>query len=87
MQKLLLPGTGPGEITSVTVDYVEQLAIVQQLQDSLFEKVGIDRYLPDVSYPLSLQAEMDSRIAQIQQQLRERDDEVNRLQRELRVRK
>jgi len=34
-----------------------------------------------------LQAEMDSRIAQIQRQLRERDYEINRLQRELRVRK
>ena len=29
---------------------------------------------------------MDARIAEIQQQLRERDAEINRLQRELRVR-
>ena len=69
------------------VYYVEQLTTVQQLQDNFSETVGIDRFWTDVSYPLCLQAETDSRIAQIQQQLRERDNEVNRLQRELRVRK
>ena len=44
----------------------------------------IDR-LGDVSYCPCWQTEMDSRIAQIQQQLREKDAEINILQRELRV--
>ena len=33
-----------------------------------------------------LQAEMDARIAQLQQELKERDGEINRLQTEQRVR-
>ena len=56
----------------------EQLAAVQQLQ-------VIERFWTDVTYPLCLQAETDARIAEIQQQLRERDAEINRLQTELRV--
>ena len=67
----------------------EQLATVQQLQVSLTEIVEIGGFWTDVTYPLCvyLQAETDARIAEIQQQLRERDAEIKRLQRELRVRK
>ena len=68
------------------IQKVEQVAAVQQLQVSLTEAVRIDGFWTDESYPLCLQAEMDARIAEIQQQLRERDAEINRLQTEIRVR-
>ena len=54
---------------------------LQQLQVNYTCGIGI-RF--ELMY-LCLQAEMDARSAQTQQQLQDRDAEINRLQRELRV--
>ena len=58
-----------------------------RLTDSELMYVG--RFWTDVCRLIlnwCLQAEMETRIAQIQQQVQEQDAEINRLQRELRVR-
>ena len=60
-------------------------AQLQQLQVSSTHVVEMDSELMYHTV-CWLQAEMDARSAQVQQQLRERDAEINRLQRELRVR-